>query len=205
MRLTLTEFLSLDGVSQGPGAPDEDTSDGFTQGGWFVPHLDEAFIQLVANWFGEADALLFGRRTYDNFSRDWPQNTDPNDPIAAKMNSLPKYVASHSLTQADWAPTTILSGDIPAQVAALKGQQGRELQIHGSARLAQSLLAVGLIDELRLVIAPVVVGNGRRLFPVGGAPAGLQLLRTETTPGGLVIHLYASAGLPQYGTYGVGA
>ncbi len=205
MRLTLTEFLTLDGVSQGPGAPDEDTSDGFIQGGWFVPHLDEAFIQLAANWFGEADALLFGRRTYDNFSRDWPQNTDPDDPFAAKMNSLPKYVASHSLTQADWAPTTILSGDIPAQVAALKGQPGRELQIHGSARLAQSLLAAGLIDELRLVIAPVVVGNGRRLFPVGGAPAGLQLLRTETTPGGLVIHLYASAGLPQYGTYGVGA
>ena len=205
MRLTLTEFLTLDGVSQGPGAPDEDTSDGFIQGGWFVPHLDEAFIQLAANWFGEADALLFGRRTYDNFSRDWPQNTDPDDPFAAKMNSLPKYVASHSLTQADWAPTTILSGDIPAQVAALKGQPGRELQIHGSARLAQSLLAAGLIDELRLVIAPVVVGNGRRLFPVGGAPAGLQLLRTETTPGGFVIHLYASAGLPQYGTYGVGA
>ncbi len=205
MRLTLTEFLSLDGVSQGPGAPDEDTSDGFTQGGWFVPHLDEAFIQLVANWLGEADALLFGRRTYDNFSRDWPQITDPAEPLAAKMNGLPKYMASHSLTQADWAPTTILSGDIPAQVAALKQLPGRELQIHGSARLAQSLLAAGLIDELRLVIAPVVVGNGRRLFPVSGAPAGLQLLRTETTPGGLVIHLYASAGLPQYGTYGVGA
>lgn len=148
-----------------------------------MPHLDEAFIQLVANWLGEADALLFGRRTYDNLSRDWPQITDPADPLAAKMNGLPKYVASHSLTQADWAPTTILSGDIPAQVAALKQLPGRELQIHGSARLAQSLLAVGLIDELRLVIAPVVVGNGRRLFPVGGAPAGLQLLRTETTPG----------------------
>ncbi len=205
MRLTLTEFLTLDGVSQGPGAPDEDTSDGFTQGGWFVPHMDDAFVQLAANWFGEADALLFGRRTYDNFSRDWPQMTDPDDPFAAKMNGLPKYVASHSLTQADWAPTTILSGDIPAQVAALKGQPGRELQIHGSARLAQSLLAAGLIDELRLVIAPVVVGNGRRLFPIGGTPAGLRLLRTEATPGGLVIHIYASAGLPQYGTYGVGA
>jgi len=205
MRLVLTEFLTLDGVSQGPGSPDEDTSDGFTQGGWFVPHIDEEFVRLAANWLGEADALLFGRRTYDNFSRDWPKITDPDDPFTDKMNGLPKYVASHSLAKADWAPTTILSGDIPAQVAELKEQPGRELQIHGSASLAQSLLAARLIDELRLVIAPVVVGNGRRLFPVGGAPAGLRLLRNETTPGGLAIHFYESAGLPQYATYEAGA
>ena len=121
------------------------------------------------------------------------------------MNGLPKYVASHSLTKADWDPTTILSGDVPAQVAELKRQPGRELQIHGSARLAQSLLAAGLIDELRLVIAPVVVGTGRRLFPDGGAPAGLRLLRNETTPGGLAIQVYESTGLPQYGTYGADA
>jgi dihydrofolate reductase len=205
MRLTLTEFLSLDGVSQGPGAPDEDTSDGFTQGGWFVPHLDEHFVQLAANWLNEADAFLFGRRTYENFARDWPKVTDPDDPFADTLNGLPKYVASHSLARADWAPTTILSGDVPAQVADLKRQPGRELQIHGSAQLAQSLLAAGLIDELRLVIAPVVLGNGRRLFPVGGAPAGLRLLRNETTPGGLAVHIYESAGLPKYGTYAAGA
>jgi dihydrofolate reductase len=205
MRLTLMEFLSLDGVAQGPGSPDEDTSDGFTQGGWLVPHMDEAFIQLAANWLHEADALLFGRRTYDNFARDWPNITDPDDPFTEKMNGLPKYVASQSLAKADWNPTTILSGDIPAQVAELKRQPGRELQIHGSARLAQSLLAAGLIDELRLVIAPVVLGHGRRLFPEGGAPAGLRLLRTETTPGGLAIHVYESAGQPQYGTYDPGA
>ena len=202
MRLTLMQFLSLDGVSQGPGSPNEDTSDGFTQGGWFVPFLDEAFVQLAAKWLGEADGLLFGRRTYDNFSRDWPQMTDPDDPFAAKMNGLPKYVASHSLATADWAPTTILSRDIPAQVSELKRQPGRELQIHGSARLAQSLLAAGLIDEMRLVIAPVVLGNGRRLFPVGGAPAGLRLLGNESTPGGLAVHVYESAGPPAYGTYG---
>jgi len=205
MKLTLTEFLSLDGVAQGPGSPDEDTSDGFTQGGWLVPHIDDAFIQQTATWLGKADALLFGRRTYDNFSRDWPNITDPDDPFTEKMNGLPKYVASHSLAKAEWAPTTILSGDIAAQVSELKRQPGRELQIHGSAQLGQSLLAAGLIDELRLVIAPVVVGNGRRLFPVGGAPAGLSLIRNETTPGGLAIHVYETAGLPKYATYQAGA
>ena len=205
MRLTLTEFLTLDGVAQGPGSPEEDTSDGFSQGGWFVPYLDEEFIQQAADWLGEADALLFGRRTYVNFARDWPRITDPDDPFSEKMNGLPKYVASQSLAQAGWAPTTILSGDIPAQVAELKRQPGRELQIHGSARLAQSLLGKGLIDELRLVIAPVVVGNGRQLFPAGGAPAGLRLVSNEATPGGLAILVYEPAGLPTYGTYEPGS
>ncbi|TLS46792.1 dihydrofolate reductase [Streptomyces montanus] len=205
MKLTLTEFLTLDGVSQGPGSPDEDTSDGFTRGGWFVPHLDEEFERLAATWLGEADAFLFGRRTYVNFARDWPKITDPDNPFAGILNGLPKYVASHSLTKADWNPTTILSQDVPAQVAELKRQPGRELQIHGSAQLAQSLLAAGLIDTLRLVIAPVVVGHGRRLFPDGGAPAGLRLLSNETTPGGLAVHIYESAGLPEYGTYGAEA
>jgi dihydrofolate reductase len=205
MKLTLTEFVTLDGVSQGPGSPDEDTSDGFTQGGWLVPHMDEEFVQQAADWFNEADALLFGRRTYDNFSRDWPKITDPADLFAEKMNSIQKYVASDSLVEASWAPTTILSGDVPAQVAELKRQPGRELQIHGSARLSQSLLAAGLVDEVRLVIAPVVVGNGRRLFPEGGAPAGLRLVRSKTTPGGLAVLVYESAGLPEYGTYQAGA
>jgi dihydrofolate reductase len=170
-----------------------------------VPHLDDEFMQLVATWLGEADALMFGRRTYDNFSRDWPNITDPDDLFTDKMNGLPKYVASHSLKTAGWNPTTIISGDVPAQVAELKRQPGREIQIHGSARLAQSLLAAGLIDELRLLIAPVVVGSGRRLFPEGGASAGLRLLRNETTSGGVAVHVYESTGLPKYGTYGAGA
>jgi dihydrofolate reductase len=205
LNLTVTEFVALDGVSQGPGSSEEDTSDGFTRGGWFVPHLDETFIQLAATWLGQADGLLFGRRTYDNFARDWPQITDPNDPFAATMNGLPKYVATHSQTTADWEPTTVLSGDIPAQVAELKRQPGRELQIHGSARLAQSLLAAGLIDQVRLVVAPVLVGTGRRLFPEGGAPAGLRLTSSDTTPGGLAILVYETAGAPTYGTYQAGA
>ncbi|MFB4426265.1 dihydrofolate reductase family protein [Streptomyces sp. QL37] len=203
MRLVVQEFLSLDGVSQGPGSPDEDRSDGFDQGGWFVPHLDEEFEEVAATWLGTADALLFGRRTYENFARDWPTMTD--HPFAPLMNGLPKYVASHSLTSAAWNPTTVLDGDVPAQVAEVKALPGRDLQIHGSARLAQSLLAAGLVDELRLVIAPVVVGRGRRLFPDGGAPAGLRLVSHRTTARGLSVHIFESTGQPEKGVYGAGA
>jgi dihydrofolate reductase len=200
VRLTLTGYLSLDGVSQSPGSPDEDSSDGFTRGGWLMPYLDEDFFQVAGAWFDEADACLFGARTYASFSSFWPLS-DPVDPFAGKMNSMPKYVASQSLRRADWAPTTILSGDVVAQVAELKRQPGRELQIHGSARLAQSLLAAGLIDTVRLMIAPLVVGSGRRLFPDGGARTGLRLTSNGTTAAGLTVHTYESAELPDYGTY----
>ncbi|MGW1217330.1 dihydrofolate reductase family protein [Streptomyces californicus] len=205
MKLVVQEFLTLDGVSQGPGAPDEDTSGGFARGGWFVPHLDAAFEQVAGDWLGEADAFLLGRRTYENFARDWPRMTD--HPFAPVLNGLPKYVASHTLTEAGatWDPTTILTGDVPARVADLKRRPGRDLQVHGSARLAQSLLAAGLVDELRLAIAPVVLGEGRRLFPDGGAPTGLCLTSHRTTPAGVSIHIFTTTGSPDYGTYGGGA
>ncbi|WP_461036532.1 dihydrofolate reductase family protein [Streptomyces mayteni] len=201
MKVVLQEFLSLDGVSQGPGSPEEDPSDGFTRGGWLVPHLDEEFLRIVTGWLDEVDAFLFGRRTYVNFARDWPQMDDPDDPAASKLNGLPKYVASQTLTEATWEPTTILSGDVPAQVAELRRRPGRELHIHGSARLGGSLLAAGLVDEVRLMIAPVVVGSGRRLFPDGGAPSGLRLLSSETTPSGVTAQVYEPTGQPRYGTY----
>jgi dihydrofolate reductase len=201
MKLTLMEFMSLDGVTQGPGAPDEDTSGGFGSGGWLVPHMDETFIEAVMGWVGNADAFLFGRRTYENFARDWPATDDPDDPFAPILNGLPKYVASRSPIDAGWEPTTILSRDIAAEVAELKREPGRELQIHGSAELAQSLFAEGLIDELRLVVAPVVVGSGRRLFPPGGAPGGLRLTDLKATPGGLALHVYEWSGAAQQGTY----
>jgi dihydrofolate reductase len=134
-----------------------------------------------------------------------PSTRNSSEPLRPILNGLPKYVASHSLAEAAWNPTTILNGDVPAQVAELKRRPGRDLQIHGSARLAQSLLAAGLVDELRLAIAPVVVGQGRRLFPDGGAPAGLQLVSQETTPRGLSVHIFEAAGLPGHGTYGAGA
>jgi dihydrofolate reductase len=204
MKLILMQFLTVDGVSQGPGAPDEDTSDGFTRGGWLVPHIDEEFERIVSDWTLRADAFLFGRRTYENFARDWPK-APASDPIGAALNGLPKYVVSNSLREAGWAPSTILSGDVAARVAEVKEQPGRELQIHGSARVGASMLAAGLVDEVRLVIAPVVAGTGRRLFPEGGAPVGLRLLSNDTTGKGLTIQTYETTGAPAFGSYGVGA
>jgi len=189
-------FLSVDGVSQGPGARDEDTDGGFAEGGWFYPYGDQAFGNLVVNWVAKADAFLFGRRTYEGFARHWPKLADPADPVASRLNGLPKYVASNSLVRGEWGPSMILAGDVPRTVAELKRQPGRELQIHGSARLAQSLLAAGTIDELRLVIAPVVVGSGRRLFASDGMLTGLRLLSHETTPSGLAIQVYEPAEAP---------
>lgn len=201
MRLVLMEFMSLDGVTQGPGSPDEDVSDGFTRGGWFVPYLDETYLGITRRWVAAADAYLFGRRTYTSFARDWPNMPDLTDPVAASLNGSPKYVASNTLTDATWEPTTILAGDVPAAVAALKQQPGREIQIHGSATLARSLLHAGLVDELRLAIAPVYVGQGRRLFGPSDAAIGLTLTESTATPGGLTVNTYTVAGDAAVGTY----
>lgn len=193
MRIAITQFVSLDGVSQGPGSADEDPSDGFTRGGWFVPYLDAAFVRQASSWLDLADGLLLGRRTYEAFARDWPRITEP-DPFTARMNSLPKYLASATLTAADWHPTTHLGGDAVTAVTALKERPGRELQVHGSSRLAGSLLAAGLVDVLRLAVAPAVVGQGRRLLAHPGADAGLRLLRHATMPTGLLVLEYETIG-----------
>jgi dihydrofolate reductase len=201
VQLVVMQFMSLDGVTQGPGAPDEDTTDGFAGGGWLVPHMDDAFLERVTAWTAQADAFLLGRRTYLAFAEAWPAVTDPADTIAAALNGLPKHVVSTTLRDTPWDPAQVVSEDVAGRVAELRAAPGRELQVHGSTTLARSLLAEGLVDELRLVIAPVVVGGGRRLFPPDGAPAGLRHLRGETTPGGLAIHEYAVAGAPEAGTY----
>lgn len=201
MKLVLTEFVSLDGVSQGPGSPTEDTSDGFTRGGWLVPFLDEQFVRRTSDWLDLADGLLFGRRTYEAFARDWPQITDPDDPYTARMNALPKYVVTSTLTEVSWHPTTVLRGDAVQAVGALKAQPGRELQIHGSARLGNSLLAAGLVDTLRLVVAPTVVGSGRRLLDHPSEGVGLRLVEQEVTPSGLVVLEYEPVGAARVAEY----
>jgi dihydrofolate reductase len=201
MRLTLTQFVTLDGVYQGPGAPDEDTTDGFTRGGWMVPHMDQVFIARAAAWLAEAGGLLLGRRTYEAFAEAWPQNTDPDDPFAERMNALPKYVASTTLTETAWTPATVLAGDAVARVAELKARPGAELQVHGSARLAQTLLAAGLVDEIRLVITPTVLGQGRRLFPHDGAALGMRVADHATTPGGLTILVLEATGPAAFASY----
>jgi dihydrofolate reductase len=200
MKLVLTEFVTLDGVSQGPGSPTEDPSNGFTRGGWLVPYLDEVFVRRASEWLGLADGLLLGRRTYDAFARDWPQITDPDDPFTERMNALPKYVVSGTLAEAKWQPATILRS--LESVGELKEQPGNELQIHGSARLGSALVKAGLLDVVRLVIAPTVIGAGRRLFEQPGDTAGLRLAKHEATPSGLLIVEYETVGAAPVAEYG---
>jgi dihydrofolate reductase len=203
MQVVFMTFTSLDGVTQGPGSAEEDTTGGFDRGGWFDPYLDETFVGVVQGWAEAADAYLFGRRTYSAFAEAWPNMPDPDDPVARSLNHSPKYVASNTLADSDatWGPVTVLRGDITAAVAELKSRRGRELQIHGSTTLGRSLLDAGVVDELRLVVAPVIVGAGRRLFERSDHATGLRLVETTTTPGGLALHRYTIEGPAPTGTY----
>jgi dihydrofolate reductase len=200
MRLTLTEFVTLDGVYQGPGGPQEDTSGGFQQGGWLTPFFDDGLGAYMASVFDEVDAFLLGRRTYDIFAGYWPKVTDADNPIASRLNALPKYVPSRTPDPLDWHNTTPLPGDPAAEVAKLKEQPGRELQMHGSGALAKTMLDAGLIDTMRLIVFPVVLGSGKRLFAEGRTPSSFQLRDVTATPAGVTIQTLDLAGPPQYGT-----
>jgi dihydrofolate reductase len=201
MRLTLHTFLTIDGVMQAPGGPEEDPSSGFTHGGWAFPFDDEDFGAAIAGWFDGAGAFLLGRHTYEIFSGYWPKITDPANPVAAKLNALPKYVASATLTSADWAGTTVLRGDVLTEVTKLKEQPGGELQVHGSGALAHALIDADLIDEYRLLFFPVHLGSGKKLFRDGAKAASLRLLTSSVTSTGVVIATYEPAGPVQYGSY----
>ncbi|MFS8201138.1 dihydrofolate reductase family protein [Streptomyces sp. CWNU-52B] len=200
-KLTLTAFVTLDGVHQAPGGPDEDRGGGFTHGGWTVPYGDEDFGRFVDEVFAGVGAFLLGRRTYEIFAGYWPKVTDPADPVAGKLNSLPKYVASSSLKEPEWAGTTVIGGDLAKEVGEIKERTQGEVQIHGSAVLAQSLLALGLIDTVHLLSFPVVLGTGRRLFAEGAVPTAFRHTAARVTGKGVAIHTYDLAGRPEYGTY----
>ncbi|MGW0824807.1 dihydrofolate reductase family protein [Streptomyces sp. NPDC002845] len=200
-KLTLTSFVTLDGVYQAPGGPDEDTRGGFEHGGWSVPYGDEDFGRFIGEVFGRADAFLLGRRTYEIFAGYWPKITDPADPVASKLNSLPKYVASRTLTQPEWAGTTVLGDDLGKEVTALKERTGREVQIHGSGALAQSLLALDLVDTVHLLTFPVVLGSGLRLFAEGALPTAFRHAGGRITGAGVSIQTYERQGRPTYGSY----
>ncbi|MBF6164710.1 dihydrofolate reductase family protein [Streptomyces gardneri] len=200
MELSLTQFVTLDGVCQAPGGPQEDTSGGFTHGGWSVPFGDADFGAFIDAVFDRADAFLLGRRTYEIFAGYWPKITDPDNPVATKLNALPKHVASRTLERAAWPGTELLRGEL-AEVTALKQRPGRELQTHGSGNLARTLLAHGLIDTLHLLTFPVLLGTGKRLFSTDVQPTGLELTESRVTGSGIVIGTYRNAGAPRYGDY----
>jgi dihydrofolate reductase len=195
--------LTLDEIMQAPGAPDEDRSGGFAHGGWLVPYADEEFGRLTTEWTGQASALLLGRGTYEIFAAHWPRVTDPQDVIAAKLNTIPKYVASRTLKTADWHNTSVISGDIVEAVLALKREGSGELQVHGSPGLVQTLIANDLVDQYRLWIHPVVLGSGKRLFGSGTVPTALRLTATSTTSTGVVVHTYERVGSVRYGAFSV--
>jgi dihydrofolate reductase len=200
-KLTITTFLSLDGVMQAPGGPQEDPRGGFAHGGWLVPHADEGMMQFMASVFERAGAFLLGRFTYDTFAGHWPRVTDPNDPIASKLNALPKYVASHTPRSLSWQNSRQLSGDLSRAIAAAKSAQHKELQVHGSAGLAQTLIQHDLIDEYNLLTFPVVLGGGKRLFGPGAVPATMKLIAHQTTRNGISIATYARAGALTTGSF----
>jgi dihydrofolate reductase len=184
MRLTIHAFLTLDGVMQGAGGVDEDTSGGFERGGWLVPFVDEGFAEIVGGWFERTDAVLLGRTTYDRMYPYWSQVDDPGNPAAVKLNGRPKYVASRTLTDPEWRHTTVLEGDVLERVRELRERPGGELQVHGSCLLARDLHAAGLVDEYRLLVFPVTVGQGKRLFVDGMPPSGFSVTGSRTTPAG---------------------
>ena len=199
-KLTMTTFLTLDGVMQAPGGPPEDPSGGFSYGGWLVPFFDQDMGKFMVEVFERADAFLLGRTTYQIFAGHWPRVTDPSDLIASKLNSLPKHVASKTLERVDWHASSLVT-DVISAVPTLKDRYPRELQVHGSAGLAQTLLEHDLVDEYHLLVFPVVLGTGKRLFAAGALPARLKLLGTRTTESGTIIASYARAGTPKFGSF----
>jgi dihydrofolate reductase len=203
MKLTVTTFQALDGVMQAPGGPQEDPSGGFDHGGWLVPHADDEMGTFMDETFTAADAFLLGRFTYQTFAGYWPQVDPAGNTVAEKLNALPKHVASRTLREEDldWAGSSLLGDDVPARVAELKARPGRELQVHGSAGLVQTLLRHELVDELRLLTFPVVLGTGKRLFGDGAVPAAVRLTESRTTSAGTVIAVYAFQGRPSYGSF----
>jgi dihydrofolate reductase len=202
MKLTTVTHVSVDGVMQGLGGPDEDRRGGFERGGWALPLFEDdneaaAFVNQV---YQRAGAFLFGRRTYEIFAASWGVMADSDNPIAAALNTRPKYVASATLTDPRWADTTVLSGDVAAAVGELKARPAGELQVHGSGSLVRWLLDNQLVDEITLLTYPVVIGQGTRLFPGTGPDTALDLADSRATPGGVTIQVYRPAGRPQYAT-----
>ncbi len=201
MKLTTITMVTVDGVMQGLGGPDEDRRGGFERGGWVAPLFDNEGATFLNQVYQRADAFLLGRRTYEIFAASWGTWDYPGDsPIWTALNTKPKYVASSTLTEPRWANTTVLSGDVAAAIGELKAKPGGELQVHGSGGLIRWLLENQLVDEITLLVCPVVLGQGTRLFPDTGPDAALDLVDSRSTPKGVTIQVYRPTGRPQYET-----
>jgi dihydrofolate reductase len=212
-RLTTNTFLTLDGVMQAPGGPQEDPTGGFTHGGWSVPYWDEMMGKQMDSALAIPFDLLLGRKTYEIFAAHWPHVTEQvraerggmespvDDPAAKALNGARKYVASRTLKRVEWNNSTLLVGDVAKEVAKLKAKPGPEIQVHGSANLLQTLIRHDLIDEFRLWIFPVVVGPGKRLFSEGTVPRGLELVDSKTSTTGVIIATYRPSGAVQHGSF----
>ncbi len=196
--LIVTEFVTLDGVSQGPGGPEEDRAGGFTHGGWQAPLLDEESGRILFEQASTMDALLLGRKTYEIFAGYWP-HAPQEIPFTGLLNSVPKYVASRTLAAPlAWPGSTLVGADLADSVASLKERHG-EVHVIGSLNLVQSLLRSGLVDRLNLWLYPLLLGSGKRLFADGTVPTALRLTESVTHPNGVLHLAYETAGAPAYG------
>src|SRR6266849_8356104 len=200
MKLTTVTNVSVDGVMQGLGGPDEDRRGGFERGGWAPPLFYDEATTFLNQVYQRADAFLFGRRTYEIFAGYCGLMADSDNPIAAALNTRPKYVASTTLTEPRWADTTVLSGDVAAAIGELKAKPGGELQVHGSGALIRWLLDNDLVDEMTLIVVPVVLGQGARLFPETGPDLAFDLVESRVDSKGVTIQVYRPAGRPRYAT-----
>lgn len=198
--LTLTTFLTLDGVMQAPGGPGEDPSGGFAHEGWLVPHADADMGTTMHEIFSKADAFLLGRKTYDIFAGHWPRVTDPENLVAVKLNTLPKHVASRTRSTFSWSGSALVR-DVVKEIPSLKQRYPREIQVHGSCGLAQTLIEHDLVDEYRLLTFPVILGTGKRLFGSGAVPACLALVTSRTTSTGVVVSVYRRGGPFKTGSF----
>ncbi|MCW5823117.1 MAG: dihydrofolate reductase family protein [Cyanobacteria bacterium TGS_CYA1] len=201
-KIIVNEFLTLDGVMQAPGGPDEDKESGFKHGGWQFPYDDKVMEEKIGEGFDDADGFLLGRKTYDIFSSYWPKFDDPNNPIATKLNSLPKYVMSRNLKKVDWNNSTLISDNVVEELRKLREKPGRSIQTWGSNDVLQTLFKNDLIDEYRLYIFPLVLGTGKRLFGDGTIPKAFKPIECVTSPTGATYHRLASGGKPTYGKMG---
>ncbi|QLK24677.1 dihydrofolate reductase family protein [Natrinema zhouii] len=200
-KLVVGTFLTLDGVMQSPGGADEDRDGGFERGGWSVNYWDETMGEMMNDQFAEADALLLGRKTYEIFAAHWPNVDTADDPVAAKLNGMPKYVASRTLDAVTWNNSTLLSDGVAEAIADLKEEREDVMMVQGSHDLIQTLLAHDLVDEFWLWIFPVVVGDGKRLFGDETIPAALELMSVETSSTGVQMLRYDRAGEIDYGSF----